>query len=101
MEEVAPVVAILAVLVGLPWLILHYITKWKTSSSLTTDDEELLDDLHQVARKLEERLETVERLVAADNPDFRPESRPARRELPGTDASIEAAAPIYSRGTTQ
>jgi phage shock protein B len=60
-----------AIFVGLPWLILHYMTKWKTASTLTNDDEALLDDLYQLARRLEDRVETVERLVASENPDFR------------------------------
>lgn len=57
--------------IGLPWLVLHYITKWKTAPTLTNDDEALLDELYQLARRLEDRVDTVERLVAADNPDFR------------------------------
>jgi len=58
------------ILIGLPWLILHYMTKWKTAATITTDDEVLLDDLYQLARRLDDRMDTVERLVAADNPDF-------------------------------
>ena len=69
MDDVVPIVAIF---VGLPWLILHYITKWKTSATLTTGDETLLDELYQLARRLDERMDTVERLVASDNPDFKP-----------------------------
>lgn len=67
-----PVVAIIAIFVGLPWLILHYITKWKTAPTLTTGDEALLEELYQLARRLDERMDTVERLVAADNPEFKP-----------------------------
>lgn len=59
------------IFIGLPWIILHYVTKWKTAPTLTNDDETLLDDLYQLARRLEDRVETVERLVAADHPDFR------------------------------
>jgi phage shock protein B len=58
------------VAIGVPWIILHYITKWKTSATLTTDDEVLLEELYQLARRLDERMDTVERLVAADHPDF-------------------------------
>lgn len=61
-----------AIFIGLPWLILHYVTKWKTAATLTTDDEEMLDEMYHLARRLETRLETVERLVASDNPGFRP-----------------------------
>ena len=57
--------------VGLVWLILHYVTKWKTAPTLTQDDEVMLDELYHLARRLEERMETVERLVADDDPDFR------------------------------
>lgn len=71
MEDLIPLVAVLAIFVGLPWVVLHYITKWKTAATLTTGDEALLEELYQLARRLDERMNTVERLVAADNPDFR------------------------------
>lgn len=67
-----PMIAIIAIFVGLPWLILHYMTKWKTSATITTDDEVLLDELYQLARRLDERMDTVERLVASDSPEFKP-----------------------------
>lgn len=69
--------------IGLPWLVLHYITKWKTAPTLTSNDEALLDELYQLARRLEDRMETVERLVAADNPGFRPgRALPISDEVP-------------------
>ncbi len=65
------------VVIGLPWLILHYITKWKTSATLTNHDEKSLGDLHEMARYFEDRLETIERIIAAERADPlpRPESR--------------------------
>lgn len=60
------------VVIGLPWLILHYVTKWKTAPTLTVDDEAMLEELYQLARRLDDRMDTVERLVAADNPEFHP-----------------------------
>lgn len=63
------------VLIGLPWLILHYVTKWKTAATITTDDEVLLDELYQLAKRLDERMDTVERLVASDDPSFSPVQR--------------------------
>ena len=80
-EMYIPVVAILAIFVGLPWVVLHYVTRWKTAATLTTGDEALLDELYQLARRLQDRVDTVERLVAADNPEFRP-----ARVLPDQDA---------------
>lgn len=61
-----------AIFIGLPWIILHYITKWKTAATITTDDETLLEELYQLAKRLDERMDTVERLVASDNPEFKP-----------------------------
>ena len=60
------------VFLALIWVILHYVTKWKTSPALTQDDEVMLEELYQVARRLDERMDTVERLLASDNPDFTP-----------------------------
>jgi phage shock protein B len=67
------VVIVMATLfIGLPWIILHYITRWKTAATITTDDEVLLEELYNLAKRLDERMDTVERLVASDNPEFRP-----------------------------
>ncbi|MDP4575932.1 envelope stress response membrane protein PspB [Qipengyuania sp. G39] len=69
MEEV---LFIAALFIALPWIVLHYITKWKTSATITTDDEALLEELYNLAKRLDDRMDTVERLVASDNPDFKP-----------------------------
>ena len=66
---------------GLPWIIFHYITKWKTAATITVDDEQLLEELYQLAKRLDERMDTVERLVASDNPDFRPARLMPDREI--------------------
>ena len=57
--------------IGLPWLVLHYLTKWKQAKVLTVDDENLLDDMHETARRLEDRLITIERIMTADNPNWK------------------------------
>jgi phage shock protein B len=74
MEDVlVPVFVVGMLFIGLPWLIMHYVTKWKQApGAMTTEDEALLDELHTLAKRLEDRVNTVERIVAADNPDFRP-----------------------------
>ena len=72
MEDVLlPVLIVGMLFVGLPWLIFHYVTRWKTQSSLTREDENLLDDLHDLARRLDDRLATVERIMSAENPNWR------------------------------
>ena len=74
-------VVVPAIFLGLPWIIMHYITKWKTAATITTDDEHLLDELYQLAKRLDERMDTVERLVASDNPEFRPARIQADRDI--------------------
>ncbi len=75
------IIIVPAIVLGLPWIIFHYVTKWKTAATITNDDEALLEELYQLARRLDERMDTVERLVASDNPDFRPARIQADREI--------------------
>jgi phage shock protein B len=63
--------AIVTTLIGLPWLIFHYVTKWKQSATLTHSDEKLLDELHDAARRLDDRLCTIERIMTAEDPNWR------------------------------
>ena len=69
----------LVLFIGLPWLVFHYITKWKTAATLTSGDEKLLDELHDAARRLDDRLCTIERIMTAENPDWRQQCLPEQR----------------------
>jgi phage shock protein B len=72
MEDAAiALIVIPTIFLGLPWLIFHYVTKWKTAATLSTSDEKLLDELYDLARRLEDRMETIERIIAADDPDWK------------------------------
>ena len=74
-------IPIFSIFIGLPWLIMHYVTKWKQAPKITDEDEQLLDELYHFARRMEDRVQTVERIVAADNPDFRQLSAPTSPSL--------------------
>ncbi len=63
--------AIVTLLLGLPWLVMHYVTRWKTAATLTGSDEKLLDELHDLARRLDDRLCSIERIMTAENPNWR------------------------------
>jgi phage shock protein B len=79
MEDViVPFMAITVLFLGLPWLVFHYITKWKTAATLTSGDEKLLDELHDAARRLDDRLNTIERIMTAENPNWRQQALPGR-----------------------
>jgi phage shock protein B len=59
------------IFVALPWIIFHYITKWKSAATLTAEDENLLDELHELARRLDDRMCSIERIMTAENPNWR------------------------------
>jgi len=72
MDEIrVPVLIVGMLFIGLPWLILHYVSQWKKGANLTREDENLLDELYDLARRLEDRVETVERIMTADDPDWK------------------------------
>lgn len=71
MDGMVPIVIVGILFIGLPWIIFHYITRWKTASTLTTEDENLLDELHDLARRLDDRMCTIERIMSAENPNWR------------------------------
>ena len=70
-EVLLPVLICGMLFIGLPWVILHYVTRWKTAPKITDEDERLLDEMQMLARRLEDRVNTVERIIAADNPDWK------------------------------
>jgi phage shock protein B len=85
MHDLTALVGILASFIGLPWLIFHYAAQWKKNAALTREDEGLLDELHALAGRFSERLSTVERIIAADHPDWRSiagDPGPARELVP-------------------
>ena len=83
MEDVfLPIVVCGMLFIGLPWIMFHYVTQWKRARGLSIEDENLLDDLHDLARKLDDRLQTIERIVAADNPNWRSMGSAERIERP-------------------
>src|SRR5437764_12319389 len=92
-DVLVPLTVIPVIFIGLPWIIFHYITKWKTAATLTSGDEKLLDDLHDAARRLDDRLCTIERIMTAENPNWRQQC------MHGRDASqrLLAAAAYHGR----
>ncbi len=69
--QLPQIIAAMSVFLGLPWMIFHYITKWKSNATLTREDETLLDELHELARRCDERICTIERIMNAENPNWR------------------------------
>jgi phage shock protein B len=68
---ILPLVIVPLIVIGLPWLVFHYITRWKTAATLTTDDERLMEELYDLARRLDDRMCSIERIMTAENPNWR------------------------------
>lgn len=71
MEEMLVVVVVGMLFIGLPWLVFHYITRWKTAATLTNEDEKLMEELYDLARRLDDRMCSIERIMTAENPNWR------------------------------
>ena len=81
MEDVLiPLIVVPILFIGLPWLIFHYVTKWKQAATLSQADEKLLDELHDAARRLDDRICSIERIMTAENPNWRQQCMPGRSE---------------------
>ena len=66
------IIPILLLTICLPlWIIFHYVTKWKTSKGLSSEDEKMLSEIWESANRMEERIETLERILDIDSPDWR------------------------------
>lgn len=48
------------------WLILDYVGKWRSRRMLSTEDQQILAELWRSAQQLEDRIETLERIVISD-----------------------------------
>jgi phage shock protein B len=44
-------------------VVFHFITKWKQTREISGDDERMLEELWDLSQRLEERLETLERIL--------------------------------------
>lgn len=53
------------------WLFLHYSYKNKNSKGLSNEDEQMLAEIWESTRKMEERIHTLERILDNNSPDWR------------------------------
>jgi len=52
-------------------VIFHYVTKWKQSKTLTSEDEKILTELWDSAERIENRIRNIERILDTESPDWR------------------------------
>jgi len=65
-----PVIVFLVIVAPI-WLVLHYITRWRSSRTLSREDERMLVDLWESAKRMELRIQTLEKILDAEAPQWR------------------------------
>ena len=58
MDFEVPVILFLAVVAPI-WIIAHYATRWRATKSLSSDEEQLLEELWQSAERMEQRINSL------------------------------------------
>ena len=53
------------------FIVLYFITKWKQSREISGGDEKMIEDMWQLAQRLEQRLESLETILDDELPDWR------------------------------
>ncbi len=72
MSDVGIVVMVLILVFVAPlWIVLHYVTRWRTSRSLSAEDERMLGELWENAERMESRIHALERILDVEAPGWR------------------------------
>ncbi len=53
------------------WIIAHYTTRWKATKALSSDEEQLLEELWKNSERMEQRINSLERILDAEVTDWR------------------------------
>jgi phage shock protein B len=72
MHDLVFVPLILFIVVVAPiWIIAHYITRWRQTRMLSSEDEKLLTELWGSVEKMEARIGNLERILDAEVAEWR------------------------------
>ena len=72
LAELLAIAVIVFIAIPAPlFIVLHFITKWKQSREISGGDEKMLEDMWQLAHRLEERLESLETILDSELPEWR------------------------------
>ena len=54
------------VIVAPIWIIAHYVTRWRMAKTLSPEDEKQFAELWRLAERMEERIDSIERILETD-----------------------------------
>ena len=65
-----PLIIFVAVVAPL-WIITHYVMRWRSTKTLSSEDEKILAELWESVPKMESRIKNLERILDAEVPNWR------------------------------
>ncbi len=65
-----PLIIFMAVVAPL-WIITHYVMRWRSTKTLSSEDEKILAELWESVPKMENRIKNLERILDAEVPNWR------------------------------
>ena len=72
MQSLATLTVVLFLTIVAPLIVIFYfVTRWKETREISGDDERMLEDLWILSQKLEDRIETLERILDDEPPQRR------------------------------
>ena len=72
LENLLSIALIVFLVIPAPlFIVLYFITRWKQSREISGGDEKMLEDLWEMARRFEERLESLETILDHESPEWR------------------------------
>jgi len=71
-DFIGPIAIVALVVVGLPWVVMHYMTEWKKNTSIKPEDERMIADMWRAARRMQDRIEALESILDDEAPGWPP-----------------------------
>lgn len=72
MEEAVGIGLVVFVVVVLPLvIILHYVTKWKSTKGLSVEEQQMLEDLWDGSERMQRRLDVLETILDEKSAEWR------------------------------
>jgi phage shock protein B len=68
MEMLQVPLILFLVIVAPIWIIAHYTTRWRMAKTLSPEDEKQFAELWQSAERMEQRIDSIERILEAEEP---------------------------------
>ena len=54
------------------WIIAHYLVRWRSTRALSREDARALGELWEMSKRIETRIEALEKILDAEAPGWRP-----------------------------